>query len=63
MIATGTIYQKDGWHVVVHEIRNGEVYYQRFPPDVEEQPVLCNLGRMTIAQFEEQVKEATVIAR
>ena len=62
MIEPGMIYEKDGWHVVVHNVSETHVYYQRFPPGVEEQSKLDNLGRTPIAEFEAAVKDAKMEA-
>ena len=60
MIEVGTTYVKQGCRIVVHEIRNDQVYYQRWPPGVEWQCAWANLYQMPIAQFEEQAKDAEI---
>jgi hypothetical protein len=49
---------KNGWTVHIHEIKDGCVYLQRFPPGVENQGLLQNLRKMPISEFEAQAKEA-----
>ena len=60
MVEPWTIYSKNGWHVVVHDVRDGQVYYQRWPPGVDEQPFMDNLSRTSIEQFEAAVEDATI---
>ncbi len=42
----GRIEFPNGWSFDIHEVRNGEVYYQRWPPGVENQGMFANLSRM-----------------
>ena len=60
MIEVGTTYHKQGWHIVVHEIRNDQIYFQRWPPSVESQSAWVNMYRMPIALFEEHTKDAEI---
>jgi hypothetical protein len=46
---------KSGWTIDVHKERDGETYYQRWPPGVDSQSWLSGLGRMTTAEFEDEI--------
>ena len=59
MVEPWQVYEQDGWHVVVHDVRHGEVYYQKWPPGVDEQGWLDNLGRMPLELFKAQVSAGT----
>ena len=52
MIEVGTTYVKQGWRIVVYEICNDQVYFQGWPPGIEEQSYL---GQMPIALFEQVI--------
>ena len=60
MTEVGTTYVKQGCRIVVHEIHNDQVYFQRWLPGVESQSAWANLYRMPVAQFEEQIKDAEI---
>lgn len=42
----------NGWAIDIHEIKNEEVYCQRWPPGVQRQSIFANLFRMPTDQFE-----------
>jgi hypothetical protein len=48
---------RNGWSIDIHEIKNGEVYFQQWPPGVENQSFLSGLGRMPIPDFEKRIAE------
>lgn len=56
----GTRYTKEGVSVDIDSVINGEVYVRRWPKGVETQPFFSNCIRMPIAQFVEQVQDATI---
>jgi len=60
MIEVGATYCKQGCRIVVHEIRNDRVYFQRWLPGVESQSAWANMYRMPIALFEEHIKDAEI---
>jgi hypothetical protein len=41
----------NGWVVIVHGVKDGQVYFQRWPPGVNDQPVEAPLIRMPICDF------------
>ena len=49
---------RNGWTIDVHEIKNGEVLFRRWPPGVERQSFVQNLSRMAVDEFERQVRDA-----
>ena len=50
-IIPGTRYTKNGVSVDIHSVKDGWVYCQRWPRDVDEQEVLKNLIRMPVDDF------------
>lgn len=60
MIKSGNRYIKNGWTIIVHMVKDGEIYYEKrlsehsgkdWPQDDEK----SRLGRCTIEQFEGQI--------
>jgi hypothetical protein len=47
----------NGWVVIVHGVKDGQVYFQRWPPGVNDQPVEAPLCRMPIAEFLDAVNK------
>ena len=56
----GTAWHKNGVTIHVCGLRNGEVYYQRFPVGVESQGWFENLYRAPLDWFVSQCKGATL---
>lgn len=50
-VRPGRISFPNGWDFDVHEIRNGEVFYQRWPPGIEKQRMFDNLLRTPLYVF------------
>jgi hypothetical protein len=46
-----------GHLIDVHKIEDGTVWYQVWPPGVQNQSVFANLTRMPLADFDRQVAE------
>jgi len=46
---------RNGWSIDIHEVKQGQQYYQRWAPGVESQPWLYNLKRGNEERFWEEV--------
>lgn len=55
----GLVLHKDGVTVHIHEIMNGQVYFQRFPRGVTDQGWFDNLYRIPVAQYDVESVSAT----
>jgi hypothetical protein len=48
----------NGWRIVVHKATSDEVLFQMWPPNVEQQGFMENLGRMAREDFLEVVAQS-----
>lgn len=48
---------KNGWTIEVHLVRNGEVYFRKWPPGVSSMGFLERLQRMSVRRFNESLSE------
>ena len=53
----------NGFTIDVHSIVDGQVWYQRWKPGVEQQSVFDDLGRMPVAEFNEAMTTACADCR
>lgn len=56
MIQPGQRFMKNGIAVDVHKVEGGEVYYRRWPKDVESMPWCDGLARMALPVFLAEVE-------
>lgn len=61
-LTPGSRYTKDGISLDVDFVKDGQVYLRRWPKGVESQPMFENCVRVPIADFIEQVQDATMEA-
>lgn len=59
-IQPGMRYTKNGISVEVDCIKDSKVYVRRWPKDVTQQSLFANCIRMPVAEFLEQVRNASV---
>jgi hypothetical protein len=56
-IKPGIVLERNGIAIHVHSIKNGQVYFQRWPKNAEHQGMFVNLYRMTIKKFLSQITD------
>ena len=53
--------ERNGNGCVVHDVKDGQVYYQIWPKGVDDQSFFENLYRRPVEDFERQVLESDVV--
>jgi len=56
-IKKGMEIERNGILIRIHFLKNGQVYYQKWPKDIEHQGQFDNLGRMDINEFKDQLED------
>ena len=56
-VYTGMVIERNGIAIHVHMIKKGQVYFQKWPKDVENQNMFANLFRMPIQSFKSQIRQ------
>ena len=56
-IKPGMVIERNGIAIHVHMIKKGQVYFQKWPKDVENQNMFANLFRMPIQNFKSQIRQ------
>ena len=55
-VEKGFCIERNGILIHVHDVKNGEVFFRKWPKGIEKQCLFENLFRMPVDEFEKQIK-------